>query len=290
MFDPTHLRSFLAVESARNFTAAARRLGLRQSTVSQHVAKLEQAAGRRLLLRDTHSMELTADGAAMLGFAREILEREEAARRYFSESTLRGRVRFGASEDLVLHELPTVLAEFRRDHPRVDLELTVALSEDLNQLMADGHLDIAFGKQRSGLGDRDPRVVFSDELVLHSAPGFVLDDGEPIPFVTYPPPALTRAIALEMFRRAGIPHRITCTSGSLNGLRAAALAGMGVVLHAAGMPPDGLVPFEHPSCRPCGPIDVVLTTRRSVPSAPEEALVRAIRANADRLAPGRRRR
>lgn len=288
MFDPTHLRSFLAVESTRSFTAAGRRLGLRQSTVSGHVAKLEAAAGRRLLLRDTHSVELTADGAAMLGFAREILEREEAAQRYFSESTLRGRVRFGASEDLVLHELPAVLAEFRRDHPRVDLELTVALSEDLNQLLADGHLDIAFGKQRPGVGDRDPRVVFSDELVLHSAPGFALDPGEQIPFVTYPEPALTRAIALDLFRRSGVPYRITCTSDSLNGLRAAVLAGMGVILHAAGMPPEGLVPFEDPRLPSPGPIDVVLTARRSVLSAPEEALVRAIRANADRLTPGRR--
>lgn len=290
MFDPTHLRSFIAVESTRSFTAAGRRLGLRQSTISQHIARLEQAAGRRLLLRDTHSVELTADGAAMLGFAREILEREEAAQRYFSASTLRGRVRFGASEDLVLHELPAVLAEFRRDHPRVDLELTVALSEDLNQLLADGHLDLAFGKQRPRAGARDPRVVFRDELVLHSAPGFVLDPEEPVPFVTYPEPALTRAIALELFRRAGVPHRITCTSGSLNGLRAAALAGMGVVLHAAGMPPAGLVPFADPRLPSAGPIDVVISARRSVLSAPEEALVRAIRSNADRVRSGGSRR
>lgn len=286
MFDPTHLRSFLAVERARSFTAAARRLGLRQSTVSQHVAKLERAAGRRLLARDTHSVELTADGAAMVGFAREILEREEAAQRYFSESTLRGRVRFGASEDLVLHELPSILAEFRRDHPRVDFELTVALSEDLDQMLADGELDLAFAKRRSRAGSRDPSVVFSDELLLHAAPGFALQEGEPVPLVTYPPPSLTRAIAVESFQRAGIPYRITCTSGSLNGLRAAALAGMGVILHAAGMPPAGLVPFDDPRLPHGDRIDVVLTARRSVLSAPEQALVHAIRVNVDRLGPG----
>lgn len=287
MFDPTHLRSFLAVERVRSFTAAGRRLGLRQSTVSQHVAKLERAAGRRLLTRDTHSVELTADGAAMVGFAREIIEREEAAQRYFSESTLRGRVRFGASEDLVLHELPRILAEFRRDHPMVDLELTVALSEDLGQMLADGDLDLAFAKRRSRTGTADPRVIFSDELLLHAAPGFALQEGEPVPLVTYPPPSLTRAIAIESFQRASVPYRITCTSDSLNGLRAAALAGMGVILHAAGMPPEGLVPFDSARMPDSGRIDVVLTARRSVLSAPEEALVQAIRLNADRLGPRR---
>ena len=69
MFDPVLLRSFLAVEQAGGFTAAARRLGLRQSTVSGHIARLERAAGRELFLRDTHTVELTADGTAMVGFA-----------------------------------------------------------------------------------------------------------------------------------------------------------------------------------------------------------------------------
>lgn len=249
------------------------------------MAKLERAAGRRLLVRDTHSVDLTADGAAMVGFAREILEREEAAQRYFSESTLRGRVRFGASEDLVLHELPSILAEFRRDHPRVDFELTVALSEDLDQLLGDGDLDLAFAKRRSQAGRTDSSVVFSDDLLFHAGPGFVLEEAEPVPLVTYPPPSLTRAIAVETLQRAGIPYRVTCTSDSLNGLRAAALAGMGVILHAVGMPPAGLVPVDHPRLPPGGRIDVVLTARRSVLSGPEEALVQAIRMNADRLGP-----
>ena len=68
MLDPVQLASFLAVAQTRNFTEAGRRLGLQQSTVSQHVRKLEEAAGRRLFLRDTHSVQLTDDGEAMTGF------------------------------------------------------------------------------------------------------------------------------------------------------------------------------------------------------------------------------
>ncbi len=79
MLDPVLLKSFLAVAHARNFSEAGRRLGLRQSTISQHVRKLEEEAGRRLFVRDTHSVVPTADGEAMEGFARSILEANERA-------------------------------------------------------------------------------------------------------------------------------------------------------------------------------------------------------------------
>jgi DNA-binding transcriptional LysR family regulator len=80
MFEPTHLESFLAVAQTRNFTEAGRRLGLQQSTVSQHIRKLEAAAGRRLFVRDTHSVRLTADGEAMTRFAQSILDAGNRAR------------------------------------------------------------------------------------------------------------------------------------------------------------------------------------------------------------------
>jgi DNA-binding transcriptional LysR family regulator len=73
VLDPVQLGSFLAVAQTRNFSEAGRRLGLRQSTISQHIRKLEQEAGRRLFVRDTHSVVPTADGEAMEGFARSIL-------------------------------------------------------------------------------------------------------------------------------------------------------------------------------------------------------------------------
>src|SRR5215469_2166257 len=101
MLDPDLLESFLAVAQARSFSEAGRRLGLRQSTISQHVRRLEEAAGRRLFIRDTHSVVPTADGEAMEDFARSILDSQQRAMAYFAGSQLRGRVRFGASEDFV---------------------------------------------------------------------------------------------------------------------------------------------------------------------------------------------
>ncbi len=73
MYEPELLRTFLAVAQALSFTQAGASLGLGQSTVSQHVRKLERAVGRPLFIRDTRSVTLTADCESMAGFARSIL-------------------------------------------------------------------------------------------------------------------------------------------------------------------------------------------------------------------------
>ncbi|MFC7303369.1 LysR substrate-binding domain-containing protein [Streptomyces monticola] len=292
MYDPTHLRTFLAVAQTLSFTQAARRLGLRQSTVSQHVRRLEDAAGRQLFARDTHSVELTEDGEAMLGFARTILSAHERAAAYFAGTRLRGRLRFGASEDFVLTELPEILEAFRRDHPEVDLELTVELSGTLHRRLADGRLDLVLAKRRPQDGDAGAgTVVWHDELVWIGAGGgpggsgrLRLDPEAPVPLIVYPPPGITRARALEVLERHGRPWRIACTSGSLNGLVAAARAGLGVMAHSRGLIPPGLTRIRA-GLPDLGGVDFVLLHGRGRTRAQEaaDALAAAILASGDRL-------
>ena len=108
MYDPELLQTFLAVARSLSFTQAASQLGLRQPTVSQHVRRLEQAVGRPLFIRDTRRVVLTADGEAMAGFARTILAAHEQAVGYFTGSALRGRLRFGVTDDLALTPVPRI--------------------------------------------------------------------------------------------------------------------------------------------------------------------------------------
>src|ERR1700759_5693671 len=188
MLDPVLLQTFLAIAQTRSFTRTAERLGLRQSTVSQHIRKLEDEAGRRLFVRDTHSVAMTADGEAMIEFARGILAANERAERYFAGSELRGRLRFGASEDFVTSRLPDLLREFVRTHPLVEFELTVGLSGELNEKLERGELDLVCGKRRPG-GDRG-RVVRRDRLAWVSGEGPPLAPAVPLPLIPSLPPNL----------------------------------------------------------------------------------------------------
>jgi len=282
MLDPVQLESFLAVAQTRNFTEAGRRLGLRQSTVSQHVMKLEQETGRRLFVRDTHSVVPTADGEAMTGFAQSILEANNRARDYFAGSQVRGRVRFGTSEDFVSSRLPELLRDFVRRHALVDLELTVGLSAILHEQLDNGELDLVLAKRRAG--DERGRLVWRDRLAWIGAPGTVVDPAQPVPLILFHAPSLTRALALEALEREGRAWRIVCTSGSLTGLRAAALAGLGVTLHAHGLMPDGLAEVPAAARLPtAGEVEFEVRTARSGARGPATELAQAILSNGDRL-------
>ncbi|GAA3377720.1 LysR substrate-binding domain-containing protein [Streptomyces sannanensis] len=287
MYDPAQLRTFLAVAQTLSFTRAARRLGLRQSTVSQHVRRLEDATGRRLFSRDTHSVELTEDGEAMLGFARTILAAHERAAAYFTGTRLRGRLRFGASEDFVLTRLPEILQAFRREHPEVDLELNVELSGILHRRLESGRFDLVLAKRPPG--STHGELVWRDALTWIGAPQLRLDPDRPVPLILFPPPAITRARALEVLEEHGRPWRIACTSGSLSGLIAAARAGLGVMAHTRGLIPPGLSPVPARTGLPeLGSVDFVLLhgrTRSAAVQDAADALAAAILSAGDGLQP-----
>jgi DNA-binding transcriptional LysR family regulator len=235
---PELLRAFLTVVDAGTFTRAARTLGTGQSTVSQQIKRLEAITGRRLLARDTHRVALTVDGEVLVDHARHILETYAALDRQLSGVPLRGRLRFGASEDFVLSALPDVLANFARRHPEVDMVVTARLSQDLYDAYDAGQLDIILAKRRAG----DPRGVtaWGEQAVWIARPDYLPDAEAPVPLLLYPPPSVTRAMAIATLDASRRAWRVAFTSASLSGLTAAARAGLGILPHSLRLLPTGL--------------------------------------------------
>ncbi len=290
LLNPVQLRSFRAVMEARHFSDAARALGLRQSTVSQHVARLELATGRALLLRDTHRVVATADGETLLGFAREILDAEARAAAWLAGTASRDRIRFGVSEDLAMDRLPAMLGRFTRDHPAIDLDLTVGLSARLGEALDAGKLDLVFAKRASppagGQAARG-RVVWRERPVWVAGPLLALAAHDPVPLVAYDDlGSLTRALATRALDAAGRPWRLAATSGNLTGLLAAVKAGIGVSLQSRQVLGPGLVEAASASALPEAPsIDFVVTGRAALLHGPASLLADAIVGNAGDLRP-----
>lgn len=111
MLNPIWLKTFTTVAACHSFTEAGRQLDLTQSSVSEHIRRLEESVGRRLFVRDTHSLAMTPDGEAMLAHASVILQALARAESQFRAPRLKGRVRLGSSDDVALGPLPTVLGE-----------------------------------------------------------------------------------------------------------------------------------------------------------------------------------
>jgi DNA-binding transcriptional LysR family regulator len=279
--DLNQLRTFLAVSDQLSFSAAARRLGLSQSAVSQHIRRLEEATGSRLLIRDTHTVTLTPPGESLTAIARSMVELNDEAVRLLTAGEPRGQVRFGVSEDFALSRLPDLLTGFRRAHPGIDLELTVGLSRTLHRRLRSREPDLVLAK-RSADQVTDPattQVVFGDRLVWVGARDLRIDRTAPVPLIVYPPPSLTRDRAIEALDETARSYHTVCTSGSLSGLRAAALAGLGVMPFARSLIPTGLVEIRSRELPGLGGTEFVLSSRRRTVSPATQAVIDTVQAN-----------
>lgn len=96
-FDLRNIQVFIAVAEAGGVTAAARRLGITQSSVSQHVANLEKSLGLELFDRSVRPIALTAAGTVLFDRGRPLLAsagdvlgkvRETSSKSRFSSLTL----------------------------------------------------------------------------------------------------------------------------------------------------------------------------------------------------------
>jgi len=109
--EPERLRAFVTVAETGNFTRAAERLHLTQPAITVQVRRLEESVGKALFERNSQFARLTKDGEVMLGYARELLEVIDRARRQFAQPPLEGSVRFGMVEDFGTTALPAPRAD-----------------------------------------------------------------------------------------------------------------------------------------------------------------------------------
>ncbi len=129
MFDPVLLRSFVAVVDCGNFTRAAERLHVTQSTVSQQIRRLEDAVGCLLLDRDQRRVVATAEGERLLAYARRILALHEEAADVLINQQSDGVLRLGVPEDFAAQRLMPLLSAFVLAYPKVRLEVTSGLDQ-----------------------------------------------------------------------------------------------------------------------------------------------------------------
>lgn len=122
------LKSMMAFEQVvaeNGFAACARKLHISPAAVTRLVSDLEERLGVRLLQRTTRRLALTRAGEAYLDRVRGILadieEAEEVARNHAQEMS--GRIRVSSLPGMATHLVAPAVADFRRQHPKVIIEL-----------------------------------------------------------------------------------------------------------------------------------------------------------------------
>lgn len=116
---------FVKVAECLNFSLAADRMGLGKATVSDHIARLENVLGVRLLVRTTRSVRLTEAGTLLLEHGRRLMSDMESA--FAAVGALRekpmGRLRVSAPVAIGRQLIAPLVPKFLNQYPEISLEL-----------------------------------------------------------------------------------------------------------------------------------------------------------------------
>src|SRR5215469_15229247 len=123
----TSINVFRQVIESGSFVGAAERLDLSTAMVSKHVMAIEKRLRVRLLNRNSHKLSLTEPGTFYLERCKAILQdlRKTELELESLSSAPRGTLRIACCDTCIPSlGLASVLAEYRRRHPEVVLDVS----------------------------------------------------------------------------------------------------------------------------------------------------------------------
>lgn len=132
--DLNYLSEFVTVCDAGSFTAAAEKLGMAKSMLSEHITRLESQMGSQLLMRTTRKLKLTEIGLDTLNLARQTIEHMQLQLSALQDASqqLSGKIRISSALDYSVGYLSVLFAQFSRQHPLIELEV----------IASDEHVDL----------------------------------------------------------------------------------------------------------------------------------------------------
>ena len=147
-----HLRYFVAVAEALNFTKASARLRVAQPALSRQMTDLEDELGVDLMKRSPRGVTLTAEGKLFLEKTRHLLKLADEsveqvralARGHF------GELHIGYAPSPTVEILPPALAAFQKAFPRVRVLLHDLSEQELIDGLRNGRLELAITPRAAG--------------------------------------------------------------------------------------------------------------------------------------------
>ncbi|MEO6125280.1 MAG: LysR family transcriptional regulator [Ilumatobacteraceae bacterium] len=206
----------VAVVDEATWAAAADRVGVSPSALSQGLAELErrlgvalfESHGRRRVLRRS-ALPVLDHARRVLALTRDLVEWSDRMR-----GGRQGRIRLGMIDVAVVVHFPGVVAAFRAERPDVRLTMSVAPSAELLAGLRDGELDLVVCvKPPEPLAGIDVEAVRREPLVVMAPTGTTI--GPPSswgPWLTFPSHSQTRKLIVGALAELGSPTTIAAES------------------------------------------------------------------------------
>lgn len=162
----------LAIEKYGNITKAAEALYLSQPSLSRFLQNLEKNVGQPLFTRVGNKYIPTYIGERYIEHARLILQEKENLDTEVNDivKTGRGALKVGFPAMRGTYLLPCTLPIFKKMHPNVKVVLREANSAQLNTLITEGEIDLAFYNFSEKNSNIECTVISHEELLMVMSP------------------------------------------------------------------------------------------------------------------------
>jgi len=230
---------FVTVVAKKSFTRAAEALNTSPANVTRYVKDLESHLGTRLLNRSPRKLSLTEAGKALYERGKIIVDEVAEVEALTSSSTVvpRGRLRINAPLSFGIRHLAPLWPKFMEKYPNVDLD--VDLIDRVIDIVEEGY-DMTVRVSRGGSASIVARKLATSRHIVCASPAYLFRHGRPdspadlkkhicIGY-SYAPHAEEWRFTDDRGKTHDVKISIGMQSNNCDTVRAAALAGQGIIL------------------------------------------------------------
>ena len=236
--DLRQLEIIRAIADTGSFTAAGEKLHVSQSAISRQILLLEEELGEPVFHRIGRRIRITPAGESLLQLSNRVFQdlQETVSAISDKQESLRGTMRLVGGMTVCLYVFPALLAEVRREHPNLDLKITVGSAERSIAMLRSGAGDLGLITLPVEANDLVSVPVLREELLLVTYPTHPLARKRQVtpldlnrqPFILFESGSITRRIVDQFFMRERIEAEIVMETENVEIIKAMVRHGIGI--------------------------------------------------------------
>jgi DNA-binding transcriptional LysR family regulator len=235
-----HLRVFASVAEHGSLTRAARELSVSQPAISKQLSDLEEDLGTQLMDRLPRGVRLTEAGEVLLTHAQRILQAERAAQQDLRDlrGLGRGKLSVGASTTVGSYLVPSLMGELHRQHPGVQLDLTIANTAAVQSTVLENSCDVGLIEGFVSSDLLAVETLIADDMVGIAAPSHPALRHAPLraaalrelPMLMREQGSGSREVVEAALRKRGLAVAPVMSLGSTEAIKNAVIHGLGIAI------------------------------------------------------------
>lgn len=232
-FDFDQLRTFVAVADAGSLSAAAPRVFLSQSSVSEQIRKLEERTGVTLFTRGKQGVSPTPAGERLLSHARDILAQCEFAWHDVRGFSLTGELRLAITDYFRPGDVARILRHLGVAYPALRIHVTILKSSEIEAGYDEGDFDIGLSMRVLGRAPvreaaSGSQALCREPLAWVAAPDYVVERDAPLSLLVLPETCSLHRFTTQWLDKQRVPYTVAHVASGVAGLQLALSAGLGV--------------------------------------------------------------